>query len=100
MSGSADTLVCVWNAKTGEKIIQFTAHTDEKAESMDKEITSMSFDPSMRRLITATRDGSINLWNFNNGGCLRSMEVDQYKVMTFYGKIKMKKTYQIVIVKF
>ena len=35
----------------------------------------MSFDPTMRRLITATRDGSINLWNFNNGGCLRSIEV-------------------------
>ena len=32
----------------------------------------MTFDASMRRLITAAEDGSIHMWNFNNGQKLRA----------------------------
>ena len=34
------------------------------------QVTAMCFDPTYRRLITATRLGLISIWNFNNGGCL------------------------------
>lgn len=34
----------------------------------------MAFDPTGRRLITGGRDGSIKLWNFNNGACLSVLE--------------------------
>lgn len=34
-------------------------------------ISSMCFDSSMRRLITAAQDGSCSMWNFNNGQCLK-----------------------------
>ena len=57
----------VWHLDTGEKTIMFTnAHNDE-------EITSMSFDPTKRRLVTGARDGSVKIWNFNNGACLRKL---------------------------
>ena len=40
----------------------------------DMELTAMTFDPSGRRLITGGRDGSLKIWNFNNGACLNVLE--------------------------
>lgn len=61
-------MVCVWSIEDGEKIIQFSnAHGDS-------EITAMTFDQSKRRLITGARDGTVKIWNFNNGCCLRELE--------------------------
>ena len=58
----------MWDVDTGEKTIQFSqCHGNV-------EITAMAFDPSGRRLITGGRDGSIKLWNFNNGACLSILE--------------------------
>ena len=54
----------VWDVDTGSKIMQFSQAHGEA------EITAMSFDPSGRRLITGGRDGTIKIWNFNNGACL------------------------------
>jgi len=33
----------------------------------------MCFDESKRRLITGTRTGNINIWNFNNGALLHTL---------------------------
>ena len=58
----------VWDLDTGEKTMQFSrCHGD-------MELTSMTFDPSGRRLITGGRDGSLKIWNFNNGACLSVLE--------------------------
>ena len=60
-------VVNVWRVDTGEKAIMFTnAHEGH-------EITAMSFDPTKRRLITGARSGSVKIWNFNNGACLREL---------------------------
>ncbi|XP_028518792.1 WD repeat-containing protein 49 [Exaiptasia diaphana] len=68
VSACHDSVVCVWNIENGEKIIQFSnAHGDS-------EITAMTFDQSKRRLITGARDGTVKIWNFNNGCCLRELE--------------------------
>ena len=68
VSACHDSVVCVWSLETGEKVIQFgNAHADT-------EITAMSFDPSKRRLVTGARDGSVKIWNFNNGQCLSVLE--------------------------
>ena len=40
----------------------------------DMELTAMTFDPSGRRLITGGRDGSLKIWNFNNGACLNVLQ--------------------------
>lgn len=37
----------------------------------------MSLDSSHRRLMTGGHDGSIKMWNFNNGHCLREFNYDQ-----------------------
>ena len=40
------------------------------------DLTAMQFDYTMRRLLTGGRDGSVKIWNFHNGDCLRVMETD------------------------
>ncbi|RMX44515.1 hypothetical protein pdam_00006041, partial [Pocillopora damicornis] len=68
VSACHDSVVCVWSLETGEKIIQFSnAHGSS-------EITAMRFDPSKRRLITGGRDGTVRIWNFNNGCCLSELQ--------------------------
>ena len=46
------------------------------------EITCMQFDPSLRRLITGARNGSVKVWNFNNGACLWEVESDMDREVT------------------
>ena len=61
-------MVSVWDVDTGEKVIQFSRCHGEY------EITAMAFDRCGRRLVTGGKDGSIKLWNFNNGECLRVLK--------------------------
>lgn len=76
MSACHDSVVCVWSLETGEKIIQFS-----NAHGIS-EITAMRFDPSKRRLITGARDGTVRIWNFNNGCCLSELQaVDNEEVI-------------------
>ena len=58
----------VWQLETGEKLIMF------KVAEREIEITAIAFDPTKRRLITGTRDGTVKLWNFHNGACLRQLQ--------------------------
>ena len=58
VSASTDSLISVWNIMSGEKDMQFFAHRYfQKGETVNIEITALSFDPTYRRLITAARDG-------------------------------------------
>jgi len=68
VSACHGSVVNVWHVDTGEKAIMFTNAHD------GHEITAMSFDPTKRRLLTGSRDGSIKIWNFNNGACLRELK--------------------------
>eukprot|EP00795_Rhopilema_esculentum_P000823 gene823-10565_t len=68
VSACHGSVVNVWQLETGEKSIMFKVADD------DVEITSISFDPTMRRLITGTGDGTVRIWNFNNGACLRELQ--------------------------
>ncbi|XP_074662765.1 cilia- and flagella-associated protein 337-like [Tubulanus polymorphus] len=70
------SVVSVWDLDTGQKVIQFTnAHkVVERGEERGVEITAMEFDPTGRRLITGARDGTVKIWNFNNGACLRELD--------------------------
>ncbi|GMH77331.1 hypothetical protein TL16_g07369 [Triparma laevis f. inornata] len=57
--------VQVWSIESGQLVFKFDKlHGDEK-------ITTMSFDWSMRRLITGAHDGSVRMWNFSNGMMLK-----------------------------
>ena len=59
---------------TGQKVIEFVAHVcKEGSLEVAVEVTAMTFDPEERRLITALKDGTVRLWNFHNGHCLREV---------------------------
>ncbi|XP_030855252.1 WD repeat-containing protein on Y chromosome isoform X3 [Strongylocentrotus purpuratus] len=76
VSGCHDSVVCVWDLATGTKTIQFSNAHKYMEKGLEKcaEITAMTFDPTGRRLITGGRNGTVKIWNFNNGACLRELE--------------------------
>jgi len=78
VTADARSLVCVWDVISGEKLMEFSAATGCSSSSSGSdvdqlEMTAMSFDPTYRRLVTALSDGSLAIWNFNNGNCLRQV---------------------------
>lgn len=76
VSASTDSTVSVWDLYSGEKVMQFKAHKRTiHGESKNVEITAISFDHTYRRLLTGAQDGTVKVWNFNNGDCLRELTV-------------------------
>ncbi len=72
VSGGEDSMVNVWQMVSGERVMQFVAHRKTvNGQEIDVSISRMQFDPTLRRLITAARDGTVKMWNFNNGALLR-----------------------------
>ncbi|XP_067323171.1 EF-hand calcium-binding domain-containing protein 8 [Anolis sagrei] len=65
VSGCYSGLITVWDVLSGQKLMEFSTSPVQPVE-----ITAMMFDPPERRLITALKNGTIKLWNFNNGACL------------------------------
>ena len=68
-------MVNVWNMSSGACTFQFYARHDSQ-------VTAMTLDQMERRLVTAAHDGTVRLWNFNNGLLLhefapRTAEVTQ-----------------------
>ena len=43
-------------------------------------ITAVAFDENQRRLVTASSDGAVKMWNFNNGALLREYQHDSEQV--------------------
>ncbi|XP_063064316.1 WD repeat-containing protein on Y chromosome-like isoform X2 [Engraulis encrasicolus] len=68
VSGCHNGVISVWDIMTGEKVMQFQTSPERAVE-----VTAMSFDGPMRRLITGSKDGTIRLWNFNNGALLLTL---------------------------
>ncbi|KAK3580718.1 hypothetical protein CHS0354_005723 [Potamilus streckersoni] len=75
VSACQESVVSVWDINTGCKIMKFVnAHTRiERGVEVPVEITSLIFDASGRRLLTGARDGTVKIWNFNNGFCLQTL---------------------------
>ncbi|XP_076840168.1 WD repeat-containing protein on Y chromosome-like isoform X2 [Brachyhypopomus gauderio] len=68
VSGCYNGFVCTWDILTGAKVMQFQTSPKKPVE-----ITVMTFDGSKRRLITGSQDGTVRLWNFNNGALLQTL---------------------------
>ncbi|KAG2460939.1 WDR49 protein, partial [Polypterus senegalus] len=63
-----DSSLAVWDVETGAKCLQLNnVHGKE-------EITCVSFDVSQRRLITGARNGTIKIWNIQNGHNLHKLQ--------------------------
>ena len=76
VSADINSSVSVWDFETGKLQMQFSGcHTrSQPGDTAIVEITSLAFDVSYRRLITAAADGSVKIWNFNNGALLRECQ--------------------------
>ncbi|XP_036801709.1 WD repeat-containing protein on Y chromosome [Oncorhynchus mykiss] len=68
VSGCHAGVVSVWDILTGEKVMQFQTTPERPVE-----VTAMTFDGPKRRLITGSKDGTLRLWNFNNGALLSEL---------------------------
>lgn len=51
-------------------------------ELIPVEITAACFDPNNQLLLTGARNGSLKVWNFNNGECLRNMNIEHNMEVT------------------
>ncbi|CAI6355746.1 unnamed protein product [Macrosiphum euphorbiae] len=74
---ATDSSISVWNLRTGDVIIKWSmAHTEEVySEVLPVEITAANFDPSGGLLVTGAVNGSIHMWDPNNGVCLNRLRI-------------------------
>ncbi|KAJ9600992.1 hypothetical protein L9F63_000830, partial [Diploptera punctata] len=73
-----DSHIIVWDPWKGRRLLLVkNAHTRMVyGETKPVEITAATFDPGFQLLLTGSRDGSINMWNFNTGTCIHHMEIE------------------------
>ncbi|XP_046141519.1 WD repeat-containing protein on Y chromosome [Osmia bicornis bicornis] len=73
-----DSCIIVWDPWLGNRLYLVT-HAHSRflyGQHHDIEITAACFDESEQLLVTGTRDGTLKIWNFNTGTCLRNMTVE------------------------
>ncbi|KAG5863407.1 hypothetical protein JTB14_010170 [Gonioctena quinquepunctata] len=73
-----DSYIIVWDPWNGRRLsVIREAHTVMlHGEIMPVEITAATFDPGYQRLLTGAHDGTLKIWNFNTGTCLRNMKIE------------------------
>jgi WD40 repeat protein len=68
-------VVSIWDPFNGDNMFQFfKPHGKYLPNIGEFEITAMTFDHSGRRLVTGSRDGYINMWNYSNGQKIRRLK--------------------------
>lgn len=84
VSACQESVVSVWDTNTGDKLMQFVnAHSQiEKGVLTPVEITALCFDFNGRRLLTGARNGTVHLWNFNNGSLMQKFELPDNSAVT------------------
>nr|CAD7572926.1 unnamed protein product [Timema californicum] len=72
-----DSYIIVWDPWNGRKIFLVKdAHTRMLyGEGKPVEITAATFDPANQLLLTGAGDGTLKIWNFNTGTCIRNMSI-------------------------
>ena len=66
VSADVSGSVQVWDVHTGKMSFKFN-----RIHGKDSKVTTLGMDRSGRRLITGGDDGTVRIWNFSNGQCLR-----------------------------
>ncbi|XP_077316835.1 cilia- and flagella-associated protein 337-like isoform X3 [Lithobates pipiens] len=68
VTASEDSNIAVWDVETGDKFLLLrNAHGQE-------EVTCLSLDTSKRRLISGAQNGTIKIWNIQNGHNLHRLQ--------------------------
>lgn len=71
VSADEDCEVYVWNVNTGQRDGRFSdAHPNSR-------ITALTFDSLERRLVTGANDGTVRMWNHNNGQLLKELKHEE-----------------------
>lgn len=72
-----DSVIAVWNLSTGDLITKRAmAHTRELfGQTLPVEITAANFDASGGLLVTGAVNGTVHLWDPNNGTCLNRLQI-------------------------
>lgn len=67
----------VWDPWNGKRLLLVRdAHSIVIfGERQPIKITASTYSPDYQLLLTGARDGSIKMWNFNTGACLRTMNI-------------------------
>ncbi|XP_072939035.1 WD repeat-containing protein on Y chromosome-like [Epargyreus clarus] len=73
-----DSIIINWDPVTGKRNMMVRdAHTRLlHGELIPVEITAACFDPGNQLLVTGARNGTLKVWNFNTGLCLRCMSIE------------------------
>ncbi|XP_073949102.1 LOW QUALITY PROTEIN: WD repeat-containing protein WDY, partial [Choristoneura fumiferana] len=73
-----DSIIINWDPLTGKRNAMVRdAHTRlVHGELIPVEITSACFDPGFQLLLTGARNGTLKVWNFNTGLCLRNLSIE------------------------
>lgn len=80
MTCGLDSFIIVWNPFDGRRLLIIReAHTVLVHGAIKPiEITAATFDPGYQRLLTGAHDGTLKIWNFNSGTCLRNMKTEKW----------------------
>lgn len=72
-----DSFIIVWDSITGTRLnlIKMAHSRILHGENLRVEITAACFDPKHQLLLTGATDGTLKVWNFNNGFCVRHMSI-------------------------
>lgn len=73
-----DSNIIVWDPWTGkrETLIKQAHSRIAHGEILRVEVTAACFDPKQQLLLTGARDGTLKVWNFNNGVCIRNLSIE------------------------
>ncbi|XP_017758918.1 PREDICTED: WD repeat-containing protein on Y chromosome [Eufriesea mexicana] len=78
VSTGLDSCIIIWDPWLGNRLYLVT-HAHSRflyGQFHDIEITAACFDESEHLLVTGARDGTLKMWNFNTGTCLRNMALE------------------------
>ncbi|CAG9858410.1 unnamed protein product [Phyllotreta striolata] len=80
VSCGLDSYIIVWEPWDGRRLLVIRdAHTVIlHGEKLPVEITAATFDPGWQRLLTGAHDGTLKIWNFNTGTCLRNLSIEPF----------------------
>ncbi|XP_055616482.1 WD repeat-containing protein on Y chromosome [Toxorhynchites rutilus septentrionalis] len=79
ISCGLDSFIIVWNHWLNRKLLIIPdAHTRiVNGLVQNVEITAACFNLKLQLLLTGAHDGSMKIWNFNNGSCVYSMGIEE-----------------------
>ncbi|KYN02701.1 WD repeat-containing protein on Y chromosome, partial [Cyphomyrmex costatus] len=78
VSTGLDSCIVIWDPWYGRRLrlISHAHSIIQYGQYVDIEITAACFDNSEHFLVTGARNGSVKIWNYNTGVCIRDMMVD------------------------